>query len=61
MVLQADGPLHHFCFWPKCEVPAEAGKVRCWGEDRTYRGHHETDPFDAVDGAEASECHRVVA
>ena len=34
-----------------------------FGADQTYRGHHETDAFDAVDGAhsEASECHRVVA
>jgi hypothetical protein len=38
-------------------------KCLLFGVDWTYRRLHESDAFDAVDGAhfEASECHRVVA
>ena len=32
--------------WHKCEVPTGSGNVCCWGVDRTYRGHHETDAID---------------
>ena len=31
MVLQADGPLHHFYFWHKCEGPTGSENVRCLG------------------------------
>ncbi len=33
-------------YWHSYEVPTVSGDVCCWGVDRTYRGHHETDAFD---------------
>ena len=49
--------------WPKMRSADRVGKCLLFAVNRTCRGHHETDAFDAVDGAhsETSECHRVVA